>query len=59
MKKFFVALLAGLSISCMAMGATACSFDSFNVFEQPKLAFNEEYLQEIILGEPIMLDEYI
>ncbi len=53
MKKFLVALLATLSIGCMALGASACSFD------KTKLAFNEEYLQEIVLGDPITLDEYI
>ena len=53
MKKLWVALLACLSFVCLALG-TACSGA-----DKTKLAFNEGYLEEIILGEPIMLDEYI
>lgn len=53
MKKLWVALLACLSFVCLAF-ATSCSFGGGT-----KLAFNEGYLEEIILGEPIMLDEYI
>ena len=51
MKKLWMALLACLSFVCMALGV-ACG-------DNTKLAFNEGYLEEIILGEPIMLDEYI
>lgn len=53
MKKLWVALLACLTFVCLALGA-ACASES-----ETKLAFNEGYLEEIILGEPIMLDEYI
>ena len=53
MKKLWIALLACLSFVCMALGA-GCSSGG-----KTKLAFNKGYLEEIILGEPIMLDEYI
>lgn len=52
MKKLWLMLLACLSFVCVTLGA-ACSK------QNPKLAFNEGYLEEIVLGEPIMLDEYI
>ena len=49
MKKLWIAILSVLSFVCMMFGI-AC---------QPNLAFNEGYLEEITLGEPIMLDEYV
>ena len=54
MKKLWIALLACMSFVCMSLGI-ACSKEE----DTTKLAFNEGYLEEIILGEPIMLDEYI
>lgn len=53
MKKLWIAFLACISFVCMAFGAACSGGDS------TKLAFNEGYLEEIVLGEPIMLDEYI
>ncbi|MBQ8230125.1 MAG: hypothetical protein IJZ32_05475 [Clostridia bacterium] len=53
MKKLWIALLACMSFVCMSLGV-ACSKE-----DKTKLAFNEGYLEEIVLGEPIMLDEYI
>lgn len=49
-KKIWLAILACLTLVCAAFGVS-CG--------ETKLAFNEGYLEEIILGEPIMLDEYI
>ena len=54
MRKIWMTLLACMSFVCLAF-ATSCS-----LFEdKTKLAFNEGYLEEVLLGEPIMLDEYI
>ncbi len=53
MKKLWIALLACMSFVCMSLGV-ACSKE-----DTTKLAFNEGYLEEIVLGEPIMLDEYV
>ena len=53
MKKLWMAFLACISFVCIALGA-ACSDG-----DKAKLAFNEGYLEQIVLGEPIMLDEYI
>lgn len=53
MKKIWLTFLACITFVCLAF-ATACSLT-----QKPQLAFNEEYLKEIVLGEPIMLDEYI
>lgn len=50
MKKILLALLACITFICLALAA-ACS--------QPKLAFNEGYLDIIELGDPIRLDEYV
>ena len=55
MKKLWVTLLACLSFVCLLFGAS-CSNENK---DEVKLAFNEGYLEEITLGEPIMLDEYI
>ena len=54
MKKIWLALLACMTFICVALATTSCSFG-----EQQKTAFNECYLEEIVLGEPIMLDEYV
>ena len=51
MKKFWITLLACLTFVCMALGVACAS--------GPKLAFNEGYMEEVKLGEPIMLDEYV
>ena len=51
MKKIWLALLTCLTFVCAAF-AVACGGNSGPVF-------NEGYLTEIVLGEPIMLDEYI
>ena len=53
MKKLWIAFLGCISFVCMALGV-ACSDG-----DKKELVFNEGYLEEIILGEPIMLDEYI
>ena len=53
MKKFWIALLACLTFACLMLGV-GCGSAAEN-----KLAFNEMYLEEIELGDPIMLDEYI
>ena len=53
MKKLWIAFLACISFVCIAFGV-ACSGG-----DKKELAFNEGYLEEIILGDPIMLDEYI
>lgn len=53
MKKLWIAFLGCISFVCMALGV-ACSGG-----DKKELVFNEGYLEEIILGEPIMLDEYI
>ena len=53
MKKFWVSLLSCLFFVCMALGV-ACTGG-----KKTELAFNKGYLDVIILGEPIMLDEYI
>ncbi len=50
MKKIWLALLTCLMFVCAAF-AVACGNSG--------PAFNEGYLTEIVLGEPIMLDEYI
>ena len=52
MKKIWLAILTCLTFACLAFGV-ACAED------KTVLAFNEGYLAEIELGEPIMLDEYI
>lgn len=54
MKKIWLAVLACLTFVCLTMAA-GCSL----LGDKTVLAFNEGYLQEITLGEPIMLDEYI
>ena len=51
MKKFWIALLSCLTFVCMICGI-ACSDSKGPIF-------NEGYLEEITLGDPIMLDEYI
>ena len=51
MKKFWIAILACMTFLCLTLAA-ACSMK-----KGPE--FNEGYLQEITLGEPIMLDEYV
>ena len=53
MKKLWIAFLACISFVCIAFGV-ACKGGDKQV-----LAFNEGYLEEIVLGDPIMLDEYI
>ena len=53
MKKLWIAFLACISFVCIAF-CVACSGG-----DKKELAFNEGYLEEIILGDPIMLDEYI
>ena len=53
MKKLWIAFLGCISFVCMALGV-ACSGG-----DKKELVFNEGYLEEIILGDPIMLDEYI
>ena len=53
MKKLWMLFLACISLVCIVLGV-ACSGGA-----KKELAFNEGYLEEIILGEPIMLDEYI
>ena len=58
MKKFWLAILASLTFGSLALGATACSIGG-NVEDETKLMFNEGYLEEIVLGDPIMLDEYV
>ncbi len=50
MKKFWLAVLACMTFLCLAL-ATACS--------EKGPVFNEGYLEEVQLGEPIMLDEYV
>ena len=42
-----------MSFVCMSLGVACSKKDT------TKLAFNEGYLEEIVLGEPIMLDEYV
>ena len=59
MKKIWLTLLACLTFLCLAMGAASCDAFGGSKVEGPKLEFNEMYLQEITLGDPIMLDEYI
>ena len=54
MKKIWLTLLACMAFVCMTFAVTSCS-----LLEKPKTAFNEGYLEEVVLGEPIMLDEYI
>lgn len=53
MKKIWLTFLACLTFLCLTF-ATACSIN-----QKPQLAFNEGYLEEVVLGDPIMLDEYI
>ena len=53
MKKLWMTFLFCIFFVCIAFGA-ACSNGN-----KKELAFNEGYLEEIVLGEPIMLDEYI
>lgn len=53
MKKLWIAFLVCISFFCIAFGAACTDGD------KTKIAFNKGYLEEIILGEPIMLDEYI
>lgn len=50
MKKLCMIFLTCISFVCIAF-ATSC--------DKTKLAFNEGYLEEVVLGDPIMLDEYI
>ncbi|MBQ8429366.1 MAG: hypothetical protein IJX30_04660 [Clostridia bacterium] len=52
MRKIWLMLLSCIAFACLAFGAVGCD-------DTEKLAFNEGYLEEIVLGEPIMLDEYI
>ena len=61
MKKIWLAILASLTFGSLAVGATSCSMmGGSSVSEDTtKLMFNEGYLEEVVLGEPIMLDEYI
>ncbi len=68
MKKLLLAVLATLSIGCVSLAA--CSTDGLgandggaipgisNLFGKGP-AFNKGYLEEVKLGEPIMLDEYV
>ncbi len=58
MKKIWTAFLACLTFVCMALLASSCALLGGSS-ATPKLAFNEGYLEEVMLGEPIMLDEYI
>ena len=53
MKKLWIAFLACISFACIAFGVACGGSD------KKELMFNEGYLEEIVLGEPIMLDEYI
>ena len=55
MKKLCLALLSVLTIGCAALGLACTSGDD----SKPQVAFNEGYLTEVVLGEPIMLDEYV
>ena len=55
MKKFWLTILACLTFLCALMGV-ACGDKGET---GPRIAFNEGYLEEIVLGDPIMLDEYI
>ncbi len=57
MKKILTTLLAAVSF-VLLMFAAGCQTTEPQP-EEPKLAFNEGYLEEIKLGDPIMLDEYI
>lgn len=57
MKKILLILLAGLACSCLWL--SACSTPGAQGQEEQGLIFNEGYLEEIELGDPIMLDEYI
>ena len=60
MKKIWLAILASLTFSSLAIGATSCDMlGGSSVEDSTKLMFNEGYLEEIVLGEPIMLDEYV
>lgn len=52
MKKLWITFLTCMVLACIALG-TAC------LGCKSKLAFNEGYLEEIVLGEPIMYDEYV
>ncbi len=56
MRKIWLALLASLTFACLLM-ASSCAI--FGGKQESKLAFNEMCLTEVILGDPIMLDEYI
>ena len=58
MKKIWLTLLASLTFLCLTMAAS-CSILGGSVTQGPTLEFNEGYLEEIVLGDPIMLDEYI
>lgn len=54
MKKSYITLL--ITTFCLSLiFFTACNTQA----EKVELAFNENYLQSVELGEPIMLDEYI
>lgn len=52
MRKFWLMLLSCIAFVCTAFGVAGCD-------EGTKLIFNEGYLEEIVLGDPIMLDEYV
>ncbi len=56
-RKILIAFLACMTFVCMVLGAASCSIGS--LFGGSKIAFNEGYLEEVALGEPIMLDEYV
>lgn len=51
MKKIWMMILACMTFLCLGLVASCAP--------TPKLAFNEGYLEEVLLGDPIMLDEYI
>ncbi len=55
MRKIWLSLLTAITFACLLLGV-GCNKTKD---EGPKLAFNEGYLTEYTLGDPIMLDEYI
>ncbi len=60
MKKIWMALLMGVMLACLSLGV-ACgdSGDGSTTESKGGPEFNEGYLTEYVLGEEIMLDEYI
>ena len=52
MKKLWITFLTCIVLACIALGTASLGCRS-------KIAFNEGYLDEIVLGEPIMYDEYV